>query len=507
MTGKYLMGVDLGTSSVKTMIIDLNGNMLGGASQEYSFDVPRAGWAEQDTNVWYEATLSTMKTAFQEANLSPGDIEAIGLSGQMHGLVCADEAGRAVRPAIIWADQRSAAQVKEVNRKIGRRRLGEWTANPLATGFMLASWLWLREYEDESSRKTAQLLLPKDFLRWQLTNQLGSEPSDASSTLLFDTANRIWSLRVLKALDIPSSLLPPIHESNEIAGGLVTEAAHLTGLLAGTPVVYGGSDQGMQALGHGIIQPGLLSCAIATGGQLVTPLDTPAYDPKLRMHTFCHVLPGQWFLLAATLSAGLSLKWLRDNLFQGSSYQELADLAQRVGWSDGLFFLPHLAGERTPYMDPASRGSFWGLTVHHHRAHIVRAVMEGVVFSMRQCLELINEVGEPTGAPVGSPVERIIASGGGTKHPLWTQLLADIFNQPIYLTQTREPSALGAAMSAGIGSGVYADAATACRKVVRWSDEVIRPNLEMAERYQRAYSTFQELYPSMEKLREASRLS
>jgi xylulokinase len=255
----------------------------------------------------------------------------------------------------------------------------------------------------------------------------------------------------------------------------------------------------MQALGHGIIQPGFLSCAISTGGQLVTPLDTPTYDPKLRMHTFCHVLPGQWLLLAATLSAGLSLKWLRDNLFHGSSYQELADLAQQVGWSDGLFFLPHLAGERTPYMDPTSKGCFWGLTVHHHRGHMVRAVMEGVVFSMKQCLELISEV--------GAPVERVIASGGGARHPLWTQLLADIFNQPIYLTKTREPSALGAAIMAGVGSGVYADAATACRKTVRWSDELIQPNPEMAERYQWAYSTFKDLYPILGKLRRASRLS
>jgi xylulokinase len=290
------MGIDLGTSSLKTIIITPEGRVLSTAAQEYRVDTPRPGWAEQDPRAWVSAAKDTMSRALAEADLEGRRVAAIGLSGQMHGTVCLDEAGRVIRPAIIWADQRSSAQVAQVYRHLGPERLGAWTANPLAAGFMLASLLWLRENEPHMVDMTAWALLPKDYLRYQLTGELGSEPSDASATALFDTVHRCWSTPLLEALQISPSLLPPIHESADVAGGLTSEVAAQLGLPDGTPVVYGGSDQTMQALGNGIVEPGTVSCGIGTGGQLFAPVGAPVYDPELRMHLFCHALPERWHL-------------------------------------------------------------------------------------------------------------------------------------------------------------------------------------------------------------------
>jgi len=486
------MGVDLGTSSTKTVIIDPRGNTLSLAAQEYSFDTPRPGWAEQDPEVWLQAALGTMRQALNQADLPPERIAAVGLSGQMHGTVCVDDQGQIVRPAIIWADQRSREQVARVYRQLGQERLGEWTANPLATGFMLATWLWLREHEPQADQTTAYLLLPKDYVRYRLTGELGSEPSDASSTLLFDTARRRWSTALLEALEIDPGLLPPVRESAEVAGGLQAEVASASGLRAGTPVVYGGADQSMQALGHGIVEPGVVSCTIGTGGQIFAPVVEPVYDRSLRLHLFCHALPDTWHLMAAILSAGLSLKWLRDGVFEKRSYQALAEMAAGVvPGAEGLFFLPHLAGERTPHMDPQAQGAWVGLTLRHHRGHLVRAVMEGVVLALRQGFELMLEL--------GVPAKRVVASGGGTQHPLWLQLQADIFKRPIYRTQTKEAAAVGAALLAGVGVGVYPDARAACRQTVRWADEVILPIPESVTLYDDVYAVFCQLYPALSK--------
>ena len=433
-----------------------------------------------------------------EADLSNNPVEAIGLSGQMHGLVCVDTEGNPLRPAILWADQRSAQQVQRVYQVVGAKRLGEWTANPLATGFMLASWLWLVEHEPGTVECTRYLILPKDALRFALTGQLGVEPSDASSTLLFDTLHRRWSQEMVQTLGINPGLLLPPHELIEVAGGLTRKSARAVGLLVGTPVIYGGSDQAMAVLGQGIIQPGMLSCAVSTGGQLVAPLGSPLYDPQLRMHTFCHVLKDRWYLEAATLSAGLSLKWLRDNLFMTMSYSQLADLAAQVSSSAGLYFLPHLAGERTPYMDAGSKAGFWGLTLHHDRSHMVRAVMEGVIFSMRVCLDLLLEL--------GIPVEQVVASGGGTRHPLWMQLMANIFDRPVFKTETQEASATGAAILAGLSVGTYPDAQTACQRLVRWSNEIIQPDPSAVDQYNQSYLTYCKLYPAFNQLRHSEKM-
>jgi len=405
----------------------------------------------------------------------------------MHTTVCLDERGQVLRPAILWADQRSQAQVRETTQRIGQAELARLTGNPLATGFMLATWLWLREHEPDLVRKTHTLLLPKDALRYFLTGSLGSEPSDASSTLLFDPLRRDWSGELLERLEIPQTLLPPVAESAAIAGVLNSTCAAVTGLLAGTPFVYGASDQAAQALGNGIVEPGLVSCTIGTGGQLFAPLNRPEPDPGLRVHLFCHALPGLWHLLAATLTAGLSLQWLRDQVFLGGEFDVLADAAAQVApGSEGLLFAPYLAGERTPYMDPNLRAGFLGLTLRHGQPHLVRAVMEGVVLALREGLDRFHTL--------GVSVERLVASGGSAQHPLWVRLQADIFNQPVYRAPSgHEASALGAALLAGVGTGIFADARQACRQVVSWLPDPVQPVAENVEIYQGVYERFTKL--------------
>ncbi len=491
---RYLIGIDLGTSGLKTVIVDEEGELLACPLREYSIQTPRPGWAEQDPETWLEVAISTMREALAQAAIPPRQVVGLGFSGQMHGTVCLDEEGQLLRPAIIWADQRSKDQVAEVYRRFGKEKLGTWAANPLATGFMLATLLWLRENEPETYRRTAKVVLPKDYLRYRFTGELATEVTDASSTLLMDTARRAWCAELLNALDIEPSILPQVHESAEVAGVLSGQVAEATGLPQGIPVVYGGGDQSMQAVGNGVIQAGLLSCTIGTGGQLFVTSESPLYDPELRMHTFCHALPGRWHLMAAILSAGLSLKWLRDRALGDFSchlsYNELADAAAKVPpGAEGLLFLPYLLGERTPHMDARARGVFLGLTLRHGGAHLVRAIMEGVVLALREGLELMLEL--------GVSVDRVVASGGGTRHPLWLQLQADIFNRRIYQTETREAAAFGAALLAGVGVGVYDHVGRACAQTVRWRDAVVRPDPANVALYDQVFDRYRRLYPAL----------
>jgi xylulokinase len=488
----FLVGVDVGTSSTKTLVIDQAGRVLAEAAEAYTVATPHPGWAEQDPETWVAAALTTMGRAVSEAGVDAAAVAGIGLSGQMHGTVCLDGAGRPLRPAIIWADQRSREQVARAVARLGRERLAAWTGNPLATGFMLASWLWLREHAPEICAATACLLLPKDYVRYRLTGELGTEPSDASSTSLFDPAARRWSAPLLDALAIDAGLLAPVAPSAAVAGGLLPAVAEATGLRVGTPVVHGGSDQSMQALGHGVVAPGVISSTIGTGGQILAPTLRPAVDPELRLHCFCHALPDRWHLESAMLSAGLSLRWLRDALLPGRSYAALADAAATVApGAMGLFFQPYLAGERTPHMDPAARAAFVGLTRRHGPAHLVRAVMEGVVFGMRQGLDLMLDL--------GVPAARVVASGGATRHPLWLQLQADVFNRPIARTQIEEAAAFGAALLAGVGVGAYTDVAAAIAQAVRRRGHAddIAPHPARAARYAELYRAYCALYPAL----------
>lgn len=494
----YILGIDLGTSGAKAAILDRSGRIAGLGRREYTVVTSQPGWAEQDPAVWQEAITATTREALAQAAVPPARIAAIGLSAQMHTTVCLDAAGRVLRPAITWADQRSHAEVDEVYRRLGKATLGRWTQNPLAAGFTLATLLWLQRCEPAVYAAIAHILLPKDYLRYFLTGAIGTDATDASATSLMDVAAGAWNAELLDICNINPAILPPIHGSTEVAGHLRAEAAAALGLPEGIPVAFGAADQAAQAIGNGIISPGLLSCTIGTGGQLFAPSAAPIYDPELRLHTYCHAVPERWYIMAATLSAGLSLNWLRRQILAGGSYQALADAAAATPpGAEGLIFLPYLAGERTPHMDPGARGVFAGLTLRHDRAYLIRAVMEGVVFSLRQGLALIEDL--------GVPVTRVIASGGGTRHPLWLQLQADILKHGIYRSTTEEAAATGAGLLAGVAAGLYPDIATACAQAVHQAGEVVAPDPERAALYDAAFQRYVDLYPALASWNQANR--
>lgn len=490
---KYLLGVDIGTSNTKTVVIDDKGRLLTWANEEYAISYPHPDWAEQDPRVWLDAVIHSIQMAMTESAIDPRHVVGIGLAGQMHGLVCLNRNGNILRPAIIWADRRSKSQVKEIETRLGRDRQADWLGNPMATGFMLPSWLWLAENEPGTVANTRHLLLPKDYIRYRLTGTLGAEPSDASSTLLFDPHQRDWCRPLLEMINLPGEYLPPVSESKDIAGGLLPEMARACGLLEGTPVVFGGSDVSLQALGQGLINPGQISCTIGTGGQLFAPLAQPKHDPNLRMHLFCHALPERWHLETAILSAGLALNWLKNQLWPDLTYAFLADAARNVeAASQGLFFLPYLVGERTPVMDPSIRAAFIGLGLEHGRPHVVRAVMEGVVFALRQGLDIIKEA--------GIVPQMIIATGASIKHPLWLQLQADIFNLPIQPGNTEQATGYGAAILAGKGTGVFDDYSIVANTRERDSEKIVFPKPSRVELYDRAFEQYIKIYPALKQV-------
>lgn len=485
----YLLGIDLGTSGLKAAVLDAGGGLLASAGQEYAIDSPCPDWAEQNPQVWYDAACIAVRRALAEAGACPQDVQAIGPAGQMHSLVCLDESGAPLRPAILWADRRSAPQASRLNEQLGREKLAAWAGNPAAAGFTLPSWLWLRENEPDVARRTRWLVQPKDYLRRMLTGEIGSEPSDASATLLFDPHTCAWNPALLDFAGLSPECLPPLGASAQVCAGLSPRAAADLGLVSGTPVVFGGSDQAVQALGQGLIDPGRVSCTIGTGGQWFAPLARPAHDPQLRLHLFCHVLPARWHLEAAMLTAGLALRWLRDQILPGGNYAALADAAAGVAAAaEGLFFLPYLAGERTPHMDPHATAAFIGLTMRHGRAHLTRAVMEGVVFAMRQGLDLL--------AGLGVQPAEVLACGGANRHPLWLRLQADIYGRPVRPASNPEATARGAALLAGVGVGHF-DGFEAAIRAVPAPRAAILPDPAGVERYARAYERFKQLYPAL----------
>jgi len=491
---KYLLGIDLGTSGTKSVVIDTAGNIVGLAQEEYGIDTPRPGWAEQNPETWWRAACATVASAVAEAGIAPRDIAAVGFSGQMHGAVFLDENGKPIRPAVIWADQRSAEQCRRIYDIVGRERLARLTLNPVAPGFMAASVMWIKENEPDTFARTRTVLLPKDYLRFRMTGNPASEPSDAASTLLFDTAKRRWSAELMDLLDLPMGILPPMRESAEVVGELTPRAARELGLAPGTPVTAGGGDQPVAAVANGVVEPGVLLATIGTGGQLFTPLEQPRFDPKLRTHTFCHALPDTWFIMGAMLSAGMSLKWFRDNMLPGTPYEKLSeDAARSEPGAEGLVFLPYLVGERTPHMDPAATGAFIGLTLRHTPAHMARAVMEGVVFAMRDSLEIFRKL--------GVTYDRVIASGGGAKSPVWRQIQADVFGVELLVTEMEEQAGVGAALLAGVGVGVFSDVKSACAKTARYG-EGARPCEANRKRYEKQYEVFKSLYPRLSSFRK-----
>lgn len=489
---KSLLGIDLGTSSVKAVLLGEGGAVQGVAQEEYGIDIPRPNWAEQNPDAWWRATCAVVRKVVQFAGVRPGGIQAIGFSGQMHGTVFLGKDGAPLRPAIIWADQRSAEQCRQVYEKIGRARLAELTCNPIAPGFMAASVLWVKQNEPDTFRRTHQVLLPKDYVRYRMTGRLASEPSDAASTLLFDTRRRDWSGELVRALDLPEAILPPIVDSWSVAGDLTREAAGELGLSPGTAVTAGGGDQPIAAIANGVTEPGLLLATIGTGGQLFTPIATATYDPQLRTHTFCHAVPGTWFIMGAMLSAGLSLKWFRDKVADGVPYARLSEEAAGVpAGSEGLIFLPYLVGERTPHMDPKATGCFVGLTLRHTRAHMARAIMEGVAFAMRDSLEIFREL--------GVSYRKAIASGGGAKSPVWRQIQADVYGVDLVTVKVEEQAGVGAALLAGVGVRVFKDVGQACAQTISYG-EGAHPIEENRRRYEERYAIFRALYPDLKEI-------
>ena len=488
----YLLGIDIGTSGTKGVLMDREGKIYARAEREYSIDIPQPGWAEQDPKMWWEATIQIIREVIKESKVNPKEVRGIGLSGQMHGTVFLDKNLQPFHPAIIWADQRSGSQCEFIYQKIGKERVAELTGSPVATGFMCSTLLWMKENQPEEFNQIYKVILAKDYIRYRLTGNLGVEVTDASSTLLLDIKRRCWSEELLDILGLPLKILPgEVHESQEVAGYLIGEVARDTGLLEGIPVIFGGGDQSMQAIGNGVIRPGILSSTIGTGGQLFITLDKFTYDTKLRIHTFCHAIPGTYHLLGAILSAGLSLKWLRENILHTpDSYRIFDEEVEKISaGSEGIIFLPYLLGERSPYMNPQAKGVFFGLSLKHHRAHLIRAIMEGVVFALRDCMEVFEEL--------GIKIERVIASGGGAKSKVWRQMQADIFNKEISMTQSIEQAAMGTAILAGVGVGIYKDVEEGCKKAVKLKEEKIKPIPENVDIYHKQFEIYKSLYQDL----------
>lgn len=470
-----VFGLDVGTSAVKGIALGPDGSVLAGASAGYPLITPRPGWSEQDPELWWEATQAVIA----ELGARAGAPEGIGLSGQMHGLVVIGRDHRPLRPAILWNDQRTVSEAKEIEDRIGFERLIALTGNRALTGFTAPKLLWLRRHEPEVYRDVETVLLPKDYVRLRLCGELASDVSDASGTLLFDVANRRWSDAVCDALDVPRDWLPRTLESPEVSG-------HTTG---GAPVAAGAGDQASGAVGVGIDRPGTASVVLGTSGVVFAALDRFASDVQARTHTFCHAVPGAWHSMGVMLSAGGSLEWLRHAVLpDGTAGQLLGEAERWPPGSEDLTFLPYLAGERTPHFDPSARGAFAGLTLRHDRGALARAVLEGVAFGLRDCLDAL------VGADAEISVGRV--SGGGARSELWLRILASILELPLSRTAVDEGAAFGAALLAGVAAGVWRDVGEAILASVRVTD-TIDPDPAWVERYRELRGRFRALYPAI----------
>ena len=484
------LGVDIGTGGSRALLLDARGKVRAGCTAPHEdMCMERPVWAEQRPDNWWDAAVNAIRGVLKEAGAHGGDIRAVGLSGQMHGLVLLDAAGRVIRPSLIWCDQRSQPQVDAINSKLGRENVLRHIANPVLTGFTLPKLLWVRDHEPQNFARARRMLLPKDYVRFRLTGEYATEVSDASGTAAFDVVNRRWSYEMMDGLQLDRELLPACYESSEITGRITPAIAELTGLKAGTPVAGGGGDQAASAVGNGIVESGIVSCTLGTSGVVFAHMEEVAYDPAGRVHTFCHAVPGKWHVMGVTQGAGLSLQWFRNQLAPGMDYDALtAEAATAPPGSQGLFWLPYLMGERTPHLDAAARGGWIGLTAKHTRADLVRAVIEGVSYSQRDCLEIIEGL--------GVPVHAVRASGGGAKSKFWRQLLADILGRRVVTLETQEGSAYGAALLAQVASGEYGSVPEVCRVAIRETDSV-DPQPAAAEFYRRAHTVYQSLYPAL----------
>lgn len=496
----YLLGIDIGTSGTKTVLFDEAGHGVASYTGEYPMAQPKNGWAEQDPADWWKAVVDGIRAVLAKSGIDAGEIRGIGLSGQMHSLVLLDEKGEVLRPSILWCDQRTAVECEEIHTLMGGKECYiEITANPALTGFTAGKILWVRKHEPEIYAKARHILLAKDYIRYKLCNVFATEVSDASGMGLLDVPNRCWSQEVLEKLDIDPAMLAKVYESPEVTGTITAEAAALTGLKEGTIVVGGAGDNAAAAVGTGVVEDGRAFATIGTSGVVFAHTDKLSIDPKGRVHTFCCAVPGAWHVMGVTLAAGQSLKWYRDNFCdadkveaekQGVDPYDLmtAEAAKTPIGSNRLIYLPYLMGERTPHLDPDCRGAFVGLSGMHTRYDLVRAVMEGVTFSLRDCAEILRGMG------VQSDV--ILACGGGGSSAFWRQMMADILGCPVATTISKEGPALGVAILAGVGAGLYPSVPEACRKIVGVNASQA-PVAEHVAEYDKFYEIYRGLYPAL----------
>ena len=497
--GVYL-GVDIGTSGTKTLAIKEDGTILASATEEYPLSSPKPGWSEQEPEHWWKATVDSIKAVMQAGKIKADDVKGIGLSGQMHGSAFLNKKNEVIRPALLWNDQRTAAECDEIEKLAGgRKKLIQMVANPALTGFTAPKILWLRNNEPKNFEKTTQVLLPKDYVRFRLTGEFATEVSDASGTLLLNVKKRNWSKKLLTKLDLSKDLLPKVYESEEVSGQLTSESASLMGLKAGTPVVGGGGDQAASAIGNGIVRKGIISATMGTSGVVFAHSDEIQFDPSGRVHTFCHAVRDKWHIMGVVLSAGGSLQWYRNQLCQEEIAQAKKDkvdpyelitkaAADCPAGSEGLFFLPYLTGERTPHADPNARGAWVGLSLRHGKGHMGRAVMEGATYAMRDSLEIIK------GLDV--PVKEIRLSGGGARSEFWRQMQADIYGHKCVTINAEEGPAFGVALLAAAGTGAYKDVVEACNATIETVTET-KPVGKTKKTYNKHYPIYGDLYQSL----------
>ncbi len=494
------LGIDVGTSGTKTLAMREDGKILATATVAYPLSHPRPGWSEQDPEDWWRATIKSVRMVVKAGKIKPTDVAGIGLSGQMHGSVFLDARQQVIRPAILWNDQRTSAECAEIESRAGGRvQLIELVANPALTGFTAPKIVWLRKHEPRNFERTKQVLLPKDYVRFRLTGEFATEVSDASGTLLLDVRGRHWCKPLLELLQLDGVLLPRVYESEEVSGKLSAAAAKLLGLPAGVGVVGGGGDQAAGAVGNGIVRTGVISATMGTSGVVFAHSDTVQFDPQGRLHTFCHAVRGKWHVMGVVLSAGGSLQWYRNQLAQAEVAEArrkkidpydliMAQAEQAPAGSEGLFFLPYLTGERTPHADPHARGAWVGLSLRHGRPHLVRSILEGATYAMRDSLEIIQQM--------HVPAREVRLSGGGARSRFWRQMQADIYGLKSVTTNSQEGPAYGVALLAAVGTGAYKSVVEACGATIKVT-QTTTPNAKARKAYDGLYPVYQKLYRSL----------
>jgi len=485
-----LLGIDISTTGAKALLIDEEGKVVSSATTPLTLSTPKPLWSEQNPLDWWTAIQESIRQALSLAEIAGSDIVAVGMTGQMHGLVLLDKDGQVLRPAILWNDQRTGDQCDEIRARIGKDRLIQITGNDALTGFTAPKILWVQKNEPEVWAKARHILLPKDYIRYKLTGEFAVDRAGGSGTILFDLKTRTWSDDVINSLDIATSMLPPTYEGPEVTGRISAKPAAETGLALGTPVVGGGGDQAAQAVGVGAVKPGIIALTLGTSGVVFAATESALVEPQGRLHAFCHAVPGSWHFMGVMLSAAGSLQWYRDTLAPEISFDDLvAEAGQISPGSEGLLFLPYLTGERTPYPDPLARGAWVGLTVRHTRAHMTRSVLEGVAFGIKDSFSLIQASGL-------SEIEQVRISGGGAKSRLWRQIMADVLDAELVTVNTTEGAAFGAALLAGVGAGIFDSVAAACKAMIHITGQTF-PEAANTRIYDDYYVRYKALYPAL----------